>query len=233
MSLSLLFYCGPEMGFLPSKDSIVFISNHDSQREHRIELGEDTMLSFRDPIFLVLASIFMLSHNYGLPRVMSSYNFSNVDEGPPADPLTNQILSPEFNMTNSCNNGWVCEHRWFAIQKLVQFRRYVHATEVTDIWVANKQIAFSRGKLGFVAINGAASEKMETILKTGLPPGDYCDIITGELVNGNCTGRVFRVNDSGYVFITLPAVSNQSGLVIFAGAKLEVQLCEKKSNSSE
>ena len=55
----------------------------------------------------------MLAQPYGFKRVMSSYDFSDTDQGPPG--------SPPNSITNgACGNGWICEHRWSTISNMVQ-----------------------------------------------------------------------------------------------------------------
>ena len=104
---------------------------------------------------------FMMAHDYGEPRVMSSYYFSNGDQGPPGQQPN---LYP-----SDCGNGWVCEHRWPAIQNLAMFRGSVSGQFLVlscgtlvhcflgDVkaWTngGDNQIAFSRGNTGFIAIN--------------------------------------------------------------------------------
>ena len=55
-----------------------------------------------DPYNYRLATAFMLAHDYGMKRVMSSYAFTDTDAGPPANPP-------------GCGGEWICEHRWAAI----------------------------------------------------------------------------------------------------------------------
>lgn len=45
---------------------------------------------------LQAAIAFMLAHPYGAPRIISSYFFNNINQGPPADRNEN-ILSPTIN----------------------------------------------------------------------------------------------------------------------------------------
>ena len=55
----------------------------------------------------------MLAQPYGFKRVMSSYDFSDTDQGPPG--------SPPNSITNgACGNGWICEHRWSSIMNMAQ-----------------------------------------------------------------------------------------------------------------
>jgi alpha-amylase len=68
-----------------------------------------------------MAVAFMLAWPYETPRVMSSFFFDNMDQGPPQDDNKN-ILSPTINSDGTCGNGWVCEHRWRQIYNMVEFR---------------------------------------------------------------------------------------------------------------
>jgi len=70
-----------------------------------------------------MAVAFMLAYPYGYPRVMSSYTFSNADQGPPN--VNGNILSPHVNSDGTCGNGWVCEHRWRQIANMVEFSNVV------------------------------------------------------------------------------------------------------------
>lgn len=60
---------------------------------------------------------FALAHDYGFMRIMSSYYFDNTDAGPPGS--GGNTDSPTINGDGSCGGGWVCEHRWNAISKMV------------------------------------------------------------------------------------------------------------------
>ncbi|KRT80828.1 hypothetical protein AMK59_6017, partial [Oryctes borbonicus] len=138
-----------------------------------------------------MAVAFMLAHPYGSTRVMSSFAFDNTDAGPPADGAGN-IISPGINDDESCSNGWVCEHRWRQIYNMVGFRNAVQGTTLNDWWDNGaQQIAFCRGGAGFVAFTngGSIAQTMETCL----PSGTYCDVISGSLENGSCTGKTVTV----------------------------------------
>lgn len=68
---------GTGWSFLPSHESLVFIDNHDNQREH----GKDHILTHRDRAQYVMATAFMLAHPYGITQVMSSFKFSDFEQG--------------------------------------------------------------------------------------------------------------------------------------------------------
>ena len=43
------------------------------------------VVTHKDPYIYKFAAAYMLAHDYGLARVMSSYYFDGTDQGPPAD----------------------------------------------------------------------------------------------------------------------------------------------------
>jgi alpha-amylase len=75
-----------------------------------------------------MATAFMLAHEYGFTRVMSSYYFSDRDQGPPY--LGNSI-APVVVVNGSCTGGWVCEHRWTPITNMVKFRNIARGETVS------------------------------------------------------------------------------------------------------
>ncbi|XP_065083097.1 alpha-amylase A-like [Ochlerotatus camptorhynchus] len=182
---------GEEWGFLPSQDSLVFVDNHDNQRDH------GGILTHTVPKPYKMATAFAAAHPFGQLRLMSSFFFANKDQGPPQDTNGN-IISPSINADGSCGNGWVCEHRWRQIANMINFRNVCWGTPVANWWSngANK-IAFSRGNCGFVAFNNESQQDMLEVLQTGLPAGIYCDVISGEKVEHSCTGNSVTVLPDG------------------------------------
>lgn len=152
-----------------------------------------------------MAIAFMLAYPYGHPRVMSSYAFNDPNQGPPAN-SDGSIISPKIS-NGQCTNGWVCEHRWPQIYHMVQFRNLVKDEPVENWWSdENNQIAFSRGSKGFVAFT--VEGDLNQTLQTGLPAGTYCDVITGDVVDGKrrrrqCTGKSVLVDSDGRANITI------------------------------
>ena len=87
------------------------------------------------------------------------------------------------NPNLTCSNGWVCEHRWRQIYNMVKFRNIVGNESMANWWTNDgNQIAFSRGNNGFIAINND-NFNLNQKLKTNLPQGVYCDVISGNLSN--------------------------------------------------
>ncbi|XP_029669332.1 alpha-amylase 2-like isoform X1 [Formica exsecta] len=200
---------------LPSDDALVMVDNHDNQRGHGA--GGSTILTHKDPKPYKIAIAFMLAYPYGHPRVMSSFAFNDPSQGPPAD-SDGSIISPEIS-NGQCINGWVCEHRWPQIYHMVQFRNLVNDEPVENWWSdGNNQIAFSRGSKGFTAFNVEGDLREQ--LQTGLPAGTYCDVITGDVVDGKCTGKSVVVEDDGRANIEILSNESEGVLALHIQAKL-------------
>ncbi|XP_014482301.1 PREDICTED: alpha-amylase A [Dinoponera quadriceps] len=196
---------GTEWNLMKSKDALVFVDNHDTQRNN------NNILNFKTSRPYKMAVAFMLAHNYGNPRVMSSFSFENFNQGPPSDNNGN-ILSPIIHPDNTCGNGWICEHRWRQIYNMVIFRNAVNGTTVDHWWDnGGNQIAFCRGERGFVAFNNEKFD-LRASLFTCLESGLYCDVISGDLVNGKCTGKTIRVNESRYADVEI-RTSDEDGVI--------------------
>jgi alpha-amylase len=156
-----------------SRDAVVFVENHDLQRIDSASIPNYATQQNEH----YLANVFMLTWPYGYPQLFSGYHFSNYDEGPPIDPkgFTTQV----HDRSGNCQAPWNCEHRFRALPKLIQFRNFTNSQfNAQQIWLGTShQIAFSRGNLGFVAINGSDHTLSEN-LATNLPDGIYCNILS-------------------------------------------------------
>lgn len=208
---------GTAWGFAASDRSLVFVDNHDNQRGHGA--GGADVLTYKVPKQYKMASAFMLAHPFGTPRVMSSFSFSDTDQGPPTTDGTN-IASPQFNSDLSCSNGWVCEHRWRQIYNMVAFRNAVNNADLQNWWDnGSNQIAFSRGSRGFVAFNNDNYD-LNSSLQTGLPAGTYCDVISGLKSGSSCTGKTVVVGSDGRANISIGSSEGDGVLAIHVNAKL-------------
>lgn len=67
---------GTAWGLMPSKNAFVFVDNHDNQRSN-----DGDILTYKKRPRYIMAVAFMLSFPYGLPQVMSSFEFSSFDQG--------------------------------------------------------------------------------------------------------------------------------------------------------
>jgi alpha-amylase len=152
--------------WLESKDAVVFIDNHDSQRSH---LGDD-ILNYKATAAYDLATVFILAYPYGYPMLMSSYAFDEDDDPVPTSSPHDEKLG--------CGSEWVCEHRRDAATQMVSFRQAVAGSPV-EHWKAEGDIvSFSRGDLGHVVIN-ISDATVETAVATALPDGSYPDLLGG------------------------------------------------------
>ncbi|KAJ8925515.1 hypothetical protein NQ315_009354 [Exocentrus adspersus] len=223
-ALKYLKTWGPEWGLLDGTDAVVFIDNHDNQRS-----GSSAILTYKNAKPYKMAIAFMLAHPYGTTRVMSSFAFDDNDQGPPSDEAGN-IIGASINDDGTCGNGWVCEHRWRQIYNMVGFRNAVAGTDVTNWWDNDdNQIAFGRGEKGFIAftLDGDINQS----LPTSLPAGTYCDVISGGLEGGSCTGKSVTVDDGGNAAISLSSGEDDGVLAIHVNAKLLTAVLTQKNNN--
>lgn len=188
--------------------------------------GGNTILTYKDQNLYTKAVVFMLSHPHGgnHPRVMSSFSFNDPSQGPPQD-SDGGIISRGVDENNQCTKGWVCEHRWSPIANMIKFRAVTDGTVVKSFTnIAQNQISFCRGNKGFVAINNS-DKPMNATVNACLPDGQYCDVISGDNVNGLCTGKMIKITN-GKARIEL---SNDSDgiLAIHIGTKATVCKCEQ------
>nr|KAG5694115.1 hypothetical protein BaRGS_005870 [Batillaria attramentaria] len=203
---------GEGWGEWSGNDVLNFIDNHDNQRSHA---GDGGVLTYNEPRAYKLANVFMLAHPYGLTRVMSSFAFTNYDEGPPN--TGGDINHVVVNSDMSCSGGWVCEHRWRQIYNMVAFRNIAGLEPLKNWWAgADYQIAFSRGDKAFIALN-LEGRPLTATLQTGMPQGTYCDVISGNLVHGQCTGNSVTVGADGTASISVCSDCEDPMLAIHVG----------------
>jgi alpha-amylase len=133
---------------------------------------------------------------------MSSYAFdrdsqASRDAGPPAGGGGTGPLACAASLETATTGEWVCEHRDPAIAAMVRFRRVVAGAPMADWWDdGGNAIAFSRGNLGFVAIN-LEDTTVAVDVATPLTPGTYCDALTGGLGAAGCVGWSVVVDSAG------------------------------------
>lgn len=205
---------GPAWGLLDHEDSLVFVDNHDNQRGHG---GGGEILTYKRAKQYKGATAFMLAHPYGEPQLMSSFDFTDSEIGPPMDSDGN-IISPAINSDDTCGNGWVCEHRWREMYNMVGFRNVAAGTSVNGWWDnGSNQIAFCRGNRAFIAFNNDSWD-LNHIIQTCLPPGIYCDVISGSRTEDNrCSGKLVAVASDGRAHIYVATHELDMMLAIHVG----------------
>jgi len=70
-----------------------------------------------------------------------------------------------INADGTCGGGWVCEHRWNSIAKMVKFRNAAAGKPIANYFNNGGAVAFSRGNVGFFAM--AKDGKIDQSLQTG------------------------------------------------------------------
>ncbi|XP_071485033.1 alpha-amylase-like [Diadema antillarum] len=190
---------GEAWGMLADGSALVFVDNHDNQRGHG---GGGSIITHENPRGYKMATSFMLAYPYGFARVMSSFNFHHdTDRGPPSDGSGNTD-SVTINADGTCGGDWICEHRWRQIRNMVGFRNTANGQALSNWWDnGNNQIAFGRGNKAFYVLN-ADGYSLSEWLYTGLPSGEYCNIILGDFDSstGSCSGPTINVDSSGYAY---------------------------------
>ncbi len=183
-------------GLMPADKAVVFLENHDTQR--------DGGIGYRDGDAYRLANVWLLAQPYGYPRVMSSYGFSSRDAGPPSDASGATLdVACAASLEDASPGDWVCEHRDPVIGAMVEFRRVVAGTGIDGWWDdGGSAIAFSRGDRGFVALS-LEEGPVSIDVATSLAPGIYCDVLSGGLDGGTCAGRSVTVEPDGHVQLDL------------------------------
>ena len=97
----------------------------------------------------------------------------------------------------TCGAGWLCEHRWPGVARLVGWRRAI-GTEPVTRWLegSGRRVAFGRGDRGFVVINGDR-DPWGAVLRTDLPPGRYDNWLATD------PGSIV-VDEGGVLRVTVP-----------------------------
>ena len=193
-------------GLMPSDKAVVFLENHDTARDMGIANP-----SYRDPARWRLATIWLLGQDYGYPSILSGYAFDRTtqagrDQGPPSDGAGNTLaVTCPARLDDAGASGWVCEHRDPAILAMIAFRRAVAGTPTARLWDDGANAtAFSRGDRGFVVVNANPGTLTATIASS-LPPGRYCDVLTGGRTGAACAGASLTVAGDGTIAVSVPA----------------------------
>ena len=138
--------------------------------------------------------------------------------GPPSD-ANGWTLSVTCasSLETAVDGQWVCEHRDPSIRAMVSFRRVVAGTDITHWWDNGANvIAFSRGEKGIVAIN-RETVALDTRVATGLPPGTYCDLLTGGVAGATCAGTIVVVDSTDAIQLNL---NPMTAIAIHTGTRL-------------
>jgi len=184
--LQYFYTFGEQWAMMPSESAVVFIDNHDTQRSH----AGSAKITYKTGSLYMLATIFMLAHPYGYPRIMSSYYFSDTEAGP-----TGQRVHSPGQL--HCGNGmaYVCEHRWTAVANMVAWRKSAGNSGMSSWTSPGPDLAsFCRGVTACIMFNLMPSSHWDFSVVVTMPPGDYCNIIQSD--QPNCETIVVGVDGS-------------------------------------
>ncbi|HJV67544.1 carbohydrate-binding module family 20 domain-containing protein [Ideonella sp.] len=212
---------GGSWGFVQPQNATILVDNWDTERNgsslnasnYTGSVPNDTQGSHRYD----LANIFMLAQGYGEAQVQSGFRFTNKDADRPS-------VSPYLNGVPQINVAWDFIHRWQDISNMVKFRSAAAGQPQANWTTGNaNQVAFSRGSVGFVAINNTTGAWTNTFY-TGLPAGTYCNVVHGSLdgTGSACKADSVVVNGSGYASISVPADGGSvvPAVAIYTGQKV-------------
>uniref|UniRef100_A0A8C9QHG9 Alpha-amylase n=1 Tax=Spermophilus dauricus TaxID=99837 RepID=A0A8C9QHG9_SPEDA len=203
---------GEGWGFMPSDRALVFVDNHDNQRGHGA--GGASILTFWD------ARLYKMAVGFIYRWQRNFVNGQDVNDwiGPPNN--NGVIKEVTINPDTTCGNDWVCEHRWRQIRNMVTFRNVVDGQPFQNWWDnGSNQVAFGRGNKGFIVFNND-DWSLSTTLQTGLPGGTYCDVISGDKINGDCTGIKVYVSSDGKAQFSISNSAEDPFIAIHADSKL-------------
>jgi hypothetical protein len=150
-----------------------------------------------DPVTFKLASIFMLASDYGTPMLYSGYSFSEYDQAPPLGEQ-GEVLDA------SCGkgSGWNCQQLDKSITQMIDWRSKTMHLPTTNFMHKESYSAWSKGELGFFAIN-AAQKELSMSFQTSLPQGKYCNILLLNEDETTCPGSEIEVGQDGLVQLEL------------------------------
>ncbi len=199
---------GGSAQLIPGADATIFVDNHDTERT-----PSDSLNLYQDGKSFDLAMIYMLAQPYARAQLQSGFIFSFDNTGvnaPAASPY--DAKGDPLIMV-----AWDFVHRWPDVYPMVAFRNATAGQPMTNIYTSTPgALAFSRGAVGFVALNNGASPWQQS-LPTGLPAGTYCNIVQGSLSadGAACQGGTLVVDAAGMAAVDLPAIG---GVVVPAVA---------------
>ncbi|MGC3996113.1 MAG: fibronectin type III domain-containing protein [Anaeromyxobacter sp.] len=208
---------------IASDKATIFVDNHDTQRNSGDSLNYTTDSGGKYD----LAVIYMLGQPYGRAQLQSGFSWANKDSNMPSaspyDGSGNPIVTTTCSNTSAAC-GWDFVHAWSTIYPMVKFRSAAAGTAMTVRSTGNgNQLAFSRGSVGFVALNNATSSWSATFA-TGLSAGTYCNVVHGLLnaAGNGCTSDSVTVDSSGNATVTVPARGGSaiSAIAIYTGQKV-------------
>ena len=199
------------IAFNGSAKTITMVGNHDTEHHG------PTSIAYWEGKKFQLANIFMLATKFGIPELYTGYSFSDENSGPNRDPNTGKVMTAKCATTTTkpsmivTDGVYTCVQRWSAIQGMIAWRDAAGTAKQTRSYytkyAVGKILQFNRGT-NFIAMNPTAVNQKATV-KTFLPAGSYCDLISGgktpKKTTKTCAGTKIVVDKLGKAIMTVPS----------------------------
>ncbi|GFR91377.1 LOW QUALITY PROTEIN: alpha-amylase [Elysia marginata] len=199
---------------LPAEQAVVFVDNVDYQRGMSPPWVK--VVTYKEPHLYELALSFVFASGYGIPRVMSSYNFTKPSQGPPTDDEGN-ILGVTQSAGHDCENGWICEHRFPNVKDMVKFSSTFRHQRINNCKAEKTKVSFSRGEEGhFWATLGTLDE-----LRDDLP----------KVMKWNATSNEY-IEELRTEGLTLMNLGGTATVAIYSGSLAPITLREEKKTTT-
>ena len=119
-----------------------------------------------------------------------------------------KVLGRNLSVIYVILSVYIYASRWRQITNMVKFHNAAVGQRVTNWWDNGfNAIAFSRGNRGFFAMNNE-NNALNQNFNTGLPGGEYCDVISCDNNRPPCGGSSCRgsinVDGGGWANVNVP-----------------------------
>lgn len=118
---AVTFKLGESWGMLPNNKAVVFVDNHDTERNN-------APFTYKSGWKYFMSVAFMMAWPYGYPKVLSSFEFLDPNAGPPYSGnviADNDCLNPNGNL-------WTCTHRFRPIAATALWRAVTSGSDSVD-----------------------------------------------------------------------------------------------------
>ncbi|GFN81679.1 alpha-amylase [Plakobranchus ocellatus] len=144
-SLCDLFTSSGDLSRVPPEQSVVFVHEETYQRGRTPPTVQ--VITYKNPDHYNLALSLVVASGYGIPKIMSGYEFEDADQGPPLDDRGN-IRDVIKKTDEICGNSWVCEHRLGVLKDAIAFSNEYAGEKVSNCKASTNTLSFSRGDSG-------------------------------------------------------------------------------------
>ncbi len=197
------FKAGTGSKYAPTDKSLIFVENHDTERN-------GSTLTYKDPQYEVFTAL-MLASTYGTPVLYSGYAFTEHDTGAPqtADGKVEDATCVPYVVGGQeyADGAFTCQQSWPLLRNMVSFRVTAQDAPISNEWNEERDVlAFAREGKGFIAANRNA-DPVKGTWATSLPAGEYCNGGAGKTWTQTCESPDISVSNDGTVTAEIPAYS--------------------------